>query len=48
LRHGATDNSRPDRVPAVDLKDCATQRPLTAEGRQIAAKVGSSTLTRKL
>lgn len=42
LRHGATDNSRPDRVPAVDLKDCATQRPLTAEGRKIAAKVGSS------
>lgn len=40
LRHGTTDNSRPDRFPSVDLDDCATQRPLTEEGRQLAAQVG--------
>lgn len=32
LRHGATDNTRPDRTPAVDLDDCSTQRPLNAQG----------------
>ena len=42
LRHGATDNSKPDRVPAVDLADCSTQRPLTEAGRQMAAGVGSA------
>lgn len=42
MRHGPTDNSRPDRTPAVDLNDCATQRPLTAEGRQLAGKVGAA------
>lgn len=40
MRHGNTDNSRPDRVPAVDLDDCSTQRPLTPEGRALAAQVG--------
>lgn len=40
LRHGKSDSSRADRVPAVDLNDCATQRPLTEEGRQEAARVG--------
>lgn len=40
MRHGNTDNSRPDAVPKVDLNDCATQRPLSAEGRQVAARVG--------
>jgi len=42
MRHGNTDNSKPDRVPSVDLKDCSTQRPLTDEGRQLAAQVGKS------
>lgn len=42
LRHGATDNSKSDRVPAVDLADCSTQRPLTEAGRQMAAGVGSA------
>lgn len=42
MRHGPTDNTRPDRVPAVDLDDCATQRPLTEEGRELAASVGRS------
>lgn len=42
LRHGYTDNSRPDRVPAVDLNDCNTQRPLTEEGRQLAKRVGEA------
>ena len=42
MRHGNTDNSKPDRVPSVDLKDCSTQRPLTEEGRQLAAQVGKS------
>lgn len=40
MRHGNTDTSRPDRQPEVDLNDCSTQRPLTAEGRRIAAGVG--------
>jgi phosphohistidine phosphatase SixA len=42
LRHGYTDNSKPDRMPAVDLNDCSTQRPLTEEGRKLAASVGAS------
>lgn len=42
MRHGFTDNSKPDRVPSVDLDDCATQRPLTEEGRSLAASVGRS------
>ena len=42
LRHGTTDNSRPDRFPQVDLNDCATQRPLTEAGRQLAAQVGQA------
>ncbi len=40
MRHGNTDTSRPDRAPQVDLNDCNTQRPLTAEGRKLAARVG--------
>jgi len=42
LRHGYTDNSRPDRLPVVELDDCSTQRPLTEEGRQLAKRVGES------
>lgn len=42
MRHGMTDNSKPDRVPQVDLNDCSTQRPLTEEGRKLAASVGKS------
>lgn len=42
LRHGQTDNSHPDRVPSVDLNDCATQRPLTAAGRAVSAQVGEA------
>lgn len=40
MRHGNSDTSRPDRVPQVDLNDCSTQRPLTEEGREVAAQVG--------
>lgn len=40
LRHASTDNNQPDRLPTVDLMDCSTQRPLTAEGRAQAAHVG--------
>lgn len=40
MRHGTSDTSRPDRVPNVDLNDCSTQRPLTAEGKKLAAEVG--------
>lgn len=40
LRHGMTDNAKPDRVPTVDLNDCSTQRPLTEEGRKLEAQVG--------
>ena len=42
LRHGKTDNTKADRVPAVDLNDCSTQRPLTEEGREIEAGVGDA------
>ena len=42
LRHGSTDNTRPDRVPAVDFADCSTQRPLTEDGRLLAARVGEA------
>lgn len=40
MRHCATDSSRPDRVPKVDFNDCSTQRPLTEEGRRMAATLG--------
>lgn len=42
LRHGTTDNTQADRLPAVDLNDCSTQRPLTEAGRQLAARVGQA------
>jgi phosphohistidine phosphatase SixA len=42
LRHGSTDNTRPDQVPLVDFDDCASQRPLTPEGRKMAARVGQA------
>lgn len=42
LRHGITDNSRPDRVPHVDLDDCSTQRPLSEAGRELMRQVGKS------
>jgi phosphohistidine phosphatase SixA len=42
MRHGNTDNSRPDRVPQVDLNDCSTQRVLNDEGRRVAARVGEA------
>lgn len=42
MRHGNTDNSRPDRVPGVDLNDCATQRPLSDEGRKLMKQVGKA------
>ncbi len=48
LRHGYTDNNRPDRVPDVDLNDCSTQRPLTEEGRLLAKRVGEAISKAKL
>jgi phosphohistidine phosphatase SixA len=42
MRHGRTDNSKPDRFPAVDLADCSTQRPLNEDGRRMAADVGDA------
>lgn len=48
MRHGYTDNARPDRAPAVDLADCATQRPLTEAGRALAAQVGKALRDAKL
>lgn len=42
LRHGHTDNTRPDRATGVDLQDCSTQRPLNDEGRTVAARVGEA------
>jgi len=40
MRHGNTDNSRPDAYPKVDLADCNTQRVLNDEGRKVATEVG--------
>lgn len=40
LRHATTDSTRPDRAPEVNLDDCATQRPLTDEGRRLARRLG--------
>ena len=48
LRHGTTDNSKPDRLPAVDLNDCSTQRPLTEQGRALAARVGQAIRTARI
>lgn len=42
MRHGNTDNSRPDRVPNVDLADCSTQRPLSDDGRKLMKQVGKA------
>lgn len=42
LRHSSTDTTRPDRFPSVDLKDCTTQRPLSVDGRKLAAQVGAA------
>lgn len=42
MRHGTSDTTRPDRVPNVDLNDCSTQRPLTEEGKKLAASVGEA------
>ena len=41
MRHGYTDNTKPD-LPNLDLNDCSTQRPLTQEGRELAAVVGAN------
>ena len=41
MRHGNTDNTKPDAVPKVDLNDCATQRPLNDLGRKVATQVGN-------
>ncbi|MBO1924706.1 histidine phosphatase family protein [Thiomicrorhabdus sp. 6S3-12] len=41
MRHGNTDNSRPDRVPAVDLNDCNTQRVLNQKGIEVTTQVGN-------
>jgi phosphohistidine phosphatase SixA len=42
MRHAASDTSKPDRAPEVDLKDCATQRPLSDDGRRQAAHIGKA------
>lgn len=42
LRHGYTDNSRPDRFPNVDLNDCTTQRLLSDQGRTLMRDVGKA------
>ena len=42
LRHGSTDNSHPDRYPAVDLADCRTQRLLSEAGVQMMRRNGEA------
>ena len=39
MRHGKTDSNTPDQVP-IDLSDCATQRPLTIDGKAELALIG--------
>lgn len=41
MRHGNTDNTRPDQAPKVDLTNCDTQRPLSDSGRELSKQVGS-------
>ncbi len=48
IRHGITDNSRPDRVPSVDLNDCNTQRLLSDDGRALMKRVGQSVRAAKI
>jgi broad specificity phosphatase PhoE len=47
LRHAATDQRQTDRIP-VDLRDCATQRNLTARGRADARAIGVGVRARRL
>jgi len=47
FRHSITDHSQKDRPPFV-AKDCATQRNLSAEGREGARKIGEVFKTLKL
>ena len=42
LRHTPTDNTRADRLTGLDLDDCATQRPLSGEGRRMAVAIGEA------
>lgn len=42
MRHGYTDNSRPDRYPEVDLNDCQTQRVLSDERRALMRDIGQA------
>jgi phosphohistidine phosphatase SixA len=42
MRHTSSDTSKPDRVPNVDFNDCATQRPLSSEGRRQAVQIGKA------
>ena len=39
MRHGKTDSNTPDQVP-IDLNDCATQRPLTLDGKAELTLIG--------
>lgn len=41
MRHGKTDATRPD-LPELRFDDCNTQRPLSDEGRKMAADIGKS------
>lgn len=47
MRHGNTDTSHPDAIN-VDLNDCATQRPLSDEGRRIVARIGNTLRNAKI
>lgn len=39
MRHGNTDTTKPDQIDA-DINDCATQRPLSQEGKRIVTSIG--------
>lgn len=48
MRHGSTDNSRPDSVDGLDLADCSTQRVLDDAGRKTSAHVGQAMLAARI
>lgn len=41
IRHGFTDNTRPDQEDAIDVNNCDTQRVLSDAGRKLMKKIGA-------
>lgn len=47
MRHGNTNNEFPDQ-PDMTLDDCSTQRPLNAQGREVATAVGKAVVKARI